>query len=326
MSSVSTADDKARFSAKDSLACKHSACRMDYFQDPFIAFVHAALNQQSGNSTFVRRSPIIHRGYYARYECFTTIMDTFLRITAGGSRQIVFLGGGFDTSPLAPYHQGATDLRTFEVDFPDITTKKVDVFRSIPQISSLLSSYPAGNTSDNTIGPITFVGQDLRCAKPTVAALLESGLDVALPTLILSECVLVYMNKEASMSLCNELASVLQGDALWATYDMINPNDVYGKNMIRNLQSAGFDIPGLKDFPTLEEQKNRFLLTGWEAANSCSMRYYYDKLLPQDKRDRLFALEMLDEVEEWNMLMEHYSLTLATKGEALSEIRHFVPN
>lgn len=327
MSTNSLADEKARFSAKDSLACKYSACKMEYFQDPYIEKVHTALNHNHtiGNSAFVRRSPIIHRGYYARFECFSAIMHEFLQLTADGNRQIVFLGGGFDTSPLLPYHEEAANLRTFEVDFPEITNKKLEVYRSIPEISSLLEKFPVPNATNTTVGPITLIGQDLRRAKPTVTAMIECGLDVTVPTLILSECVLVYMDKEASVNLCSELAQTLQGNSVWATYDMINPSDIYGRNMIRNLQSAGFEIPGLQDFPTLEDQKNRFLLTGWTAAHSCSMRHYYDKLLAQERRDRLFALEMLDEVEEWNILMEHYSLTLAARGDGLAKMLGFIP-
>ena len=99
------------------------------------------------------------------------------------------------------------------------------------------------------------------------------------------------------------------------TYDMITPNDIYGRNMIRNLQGVGFEIPGIKDFPTLEDQKNRFLHTNWTEARACTMRQYYDALMQTtDERERLFKLEILDEVEEWNMLMDHYALTIAAKG------------
>ena len=222
------------------------------------------------------------------------------------------------------------NVRTFEVDFEDIIGSKVGIFKSIPDVMALLDSYPTdahsvSTGSMTTIGPHTFISQDLRNAKGVVTGLLESGFDPTLPTLVLSECVLVYMGKEATLNLATELAQLMQSEALWMTYDMINPNDVYGRNMIKNLQTVGFQIPGLKDFPTLEDQKNRFLLSGWTEAHSCSMRFYYDKLLPQESKDRIFKLEILDEVEEWNMLMEHYSLTIATKGDLLSSILSIIP-
>lgn len=316
---MSLADDKARFSAKDSLSCKYSAYRLKYFDDPYVEKVFNEL----GGSTPIRRSPIIHRGYYTRYECFTKVLNLFLERTSQGNRQIVFLGSGFDTLTLTPYTgASATGIRTFEVDFPEIVNKKVEVFRAIPSITSLLTTeeaLPMISPRFTRMGAHTFIGEDLRNSKGVVAALMECGLDSSVPTLILSECVLVYMGREVTLNLCGELAQFLSGDALWMTYDMISPSDVYGRNMIRNLQAAGFEIPGIKDFPTLEEQKNRFLHTGWATARSCTMRHYYDKLLPAPCRDRLFTLEMMDEVEEWNMLMEHYSLTIAAKGAAALE-------
>lgn len=317
---TSSADEKAKFSARDSLACKYSAWKLKYFDDPYVESVYAALNDSSGVAP-VRRSPIIHRGYYTRFECFTKIIDGFLSGMEGIAKQVVFLGAGFDTLPLLAHRVSkakAGNLKTFEVDFPDVISKKASVFQSIPAVVELLSTQePLSMISPRftRIGSHTFIGEDLRNSGGTVHALLECGLDGSLPTLILSECVLVYMNKASTMGLCESLGAVLQSEALWVTYDMITPTDIYGRNMVRNLQAAGFEIPGIKDFPTLEDQKNRFLLTGWKAARSRTMRFYYDKILDTELRDRLFKLEMLDEVEEWNMLMEHYSLTIASKQE-----------
>jgi len=331
MSFSSSVDEKTKFSARDSLGCKYSACRLGYFEDPLIEGVHAALNGTKGKPNQVRRSPIIHRGYYARNESFTKAMVEFFKVTAEGDRQVLFLGAGYDTTPLIPYQQHLQHVRTFEVDFPDVINSKMDILMSLPRFVSLLEGYlteEAGmrSTSSATVmGPHTFVSGDLRNAKSITSALLESNFDPEVPTLVLSECVLVYMNKETTMQLATELGKIMHTDALWMTYDMINPDDVYGKNMIRNLRNVGFEIPGLKDFPTLEAQKERFLLTGWSDAHSCSMRFYFDKLLSQENKERISKLEIMDEVEEWNMLMEHYSLTIATKGTLFTDLLTLIP-
>jgi tRNA wybutosine-synthesizing protein 4 len=327
---VMSADEKARFSARDSLACKYSAFRLKYFADPYIEKVYLALNNLAGTAP-VRRSPIIHRGYHTRYECFTKVLNMFLEKTAGGARQVVFLGAGFDTLPLVPYtvNQHTPGLRTFEIDFQDVTNKKAEVFRSIPGIVELLSTgevQPMISPKYKRMGSHTFIGEDMRDAKRVVSALMECGLDNSVPTLVLSECVLVYMGKEHTVNLCRELAQYLQADAVWMTYDMISPEDIYGRSMIRNLHAAGFEIPGIEDFPTLDDQKNRFLETGWDAAHSCTMRHYYDKILPAECKDRVSKLEILDEVEELNLLMDHYSVTIATKGTGVFEdILNVVP-
>jgi hypothetical protein len=43
-------------------------------------------------------------------------------------------------------------------------------------------------------------------------------------------------------------------EAAWVSYDMVNPNDRFGRVMLENLRAAGHRVPGLLDFPTLEQQ------------------------------------------------------------------------
>jgi tRNA wybutosine-synthesizing protein 4 len=241
---------------------------------------------------------------------------------------------GFDTSPLIPYVRGEEKLNNFEVDFPDIMSKKVELYRAEGDIVSLLEKGEKGpsegpregaseETADPTgrivtMGPLSFIAQDLRNAQLVVSDLVAAGLRGDVPTLVLSECVLVYVPKAEVLDLCARLGSLLQ-DAVWLTYDMITPNDLYGKNMIKNLEAAGFGIPGIRDFPTLDQQKSRFLETGWGDARSCSMQFYFDKVMPAAQKARVCVLEMLDEVEEFNLLMSHYSLTIACKGASSTD-------
>jgi len=337
------ADEKTRFTAQDSLACKYSAARFKYFEDPFIECVYERVSETKGvGSAKVRRSPIIHRGYFARYESFSKVLGQFLDSTKGLScsnhRQILILGPGFDTTSLLPYAQQQSNVRTFEVDFPEIIQKKVQVYKSIPEIKTLLEGYGTSSSVESdskdsqgsspgstTIGPISFLERDLREAKQLISHLLSAGFDPTAPTLILTECVLVYMGREDVLSLSAELAAFLQGEAIWLTYDMINPSDMYGKSMVRNLQSAGFRIPGISDFSTTEHHRHRCLETGWLEARSCDMRFYYDKLIDDKIKEKLLKLEIMDEVEEWNMLMAHYSLTVAAKGSTLLQLLDIVP-
>ena len=41
----------------------------------------------------------------------------------------------------------------------------------------------------------------------------------------------------------------------------------------------------------------------------------FEQFLPPEERLRTQSLEWLDEVEEWNLIMEHYCLTVAYKTE-----------
>lgn len=71
----------------------------------------------------------------------------------------------------------------------------------------------------------------------------ESGFDPAQPTLVLTECVLVYMDRAPAEALVRALSEALT-DACWASYDMITPTDAFGKTMKANLRAAQFHVPG----------------------------------------------------------------------------------
>ena len=97
--------------------------------------------------------------------------------------------------------------------------------------------------------------------------------------------------------------------------------------MLSNLTTAGHNIPGLTDYPTLDAQQDRFLqLRGyekddntkeqqyWKKVKACTMLQAYNDFIPLTEKERIKKLEIFDEIEEWELIMNHYSLTLATTG------------
>jgi hypothetical protein len=50
------------------------------------------------------------------------------------------------------------------------------------------------------------------------------------------------------------------------------------------------------------------------------MRTYYEKYIHNDEKKRLKTLELFDEIEEFNLLMDHYSFTVATIGNRFKSI------
>ena len=99
------------------------------------------------------------------------------------------------------------------------------------------------------------------------------------------------------------------GDCLWVSYDMINPDDEFGRMMQRNLSAAGFRLPGLIAFPSTArqvrdasnpsasfavhgrdpfatgeqpKQEERFKHGGFEVCQSQDMHRIYQEFIPQD--------------------------------------------
>ena len=99
---------------------------------------------------------------------------------------------------------------------------------------------------------------------------------------------------------------------IWVSYDMIEPGDAFGRVMCRNLQSAGHRVPGFTDYPSLEAQKQRFIDAGAAHAVSRTMLHAYHLLVSHEEQQRLHRLEMMDEVEEWELINRHYAVTVAS--------------
>lgn len=225
--------------------------------------------QQSprGAKVFVRKQPIINRGYYTRVSCFRQTIENFLDVTKGsGPRQIINIGCGYDTQSFHLMDEGHEDLFLWEVDYDDVLMRKTDMIRRSVELNALLkgSGNPLGSNYGFDTDMLKFVAADLQDAT-VVEALAQAGLNPNHPTLILSECVLVckcvidkpnYPNKprifycfsialsvpsfRADMdatcvsSLGTSLVSFFAescAPVAWLSYDMFNPTDPFGKMM-----------------------------------------------------------------------------------------------
>ena len=58
-------DERILFTATDALVSKHSACKLKYFNDPYLL----ELFDQSRNR-HMKKIPLINRGYYSRVMTF----------------------------------------------------------------------------------------------------------------------------------------------------------------------------------------------------------------------------------------------------------------
>jgi hypothetical protein len=366
--------EKTIATAGDALTCKASISALKYVRAPM---TEAMCRQVTGKPTPQRRSPIMHRGYFARMEACRVVVNAFMEETASSTapsssspssssssarRQVLLVGSGYDTLSLSICADN-DNVRCFEVDFPEVVEKKVDIlsnggalfcprrgggsgsggagnssiFRSSSNSSSsgsrsdnsgmVFSRAGSGSNSGSSSGSdcvyasesLALVGRDLRDASGVVADLLRAGLDPTLPTLVITECVLVYVEQQFVLQLCSALSALL-AEAAWMSYDMISPHDAFGKTMQRNLSSAGYSIPGFAQCPDLAAHVDQFVGSGWDACRSCTMLQCYKDLVSATEQERVGKIERFDEFEEWNLLMSHYCLSIASKGALLWQL------
>lgn len=328
-SRLSSADEKTQLTAIDSFGCKYVATTLKYLEDPIASIVYRKL-VQSGVE-FPRRSPIMNRGYYARVQSQNMALKEFLTMNPDQEKQILYLGCGFDTSGVLNY-QLSSNIKTFEIDFPEIINQKYKIFSSEKKIYECLDYDPTNpsSLSDTTIfefaesikqlGKLTMISHDIRDATLFINKLIAAQFNPLLPTFVITECVLVYLNKDSVHQIIQALSTLIPTNLIWISYDMIRCDDIYGKMMVKNLTSAGFKLPGFLDFPTIESHKQKFLNASFETTNCIDMLRFYNQMISLEEKKRIMKLEILDEIEEWNLLMAHYSLTIAVKGETYRSI------
>ncbi|KAJ1909340.1 carboxy methyl transferase for protein phosphatase 2A, partial [Tieghemiomyces parasiticus] len=240
--------------------------------------------------------------------------------------QIVILGAGSDTTYFMLKSQGAAPTRFFEVDFPEITAPKCMRIQRQARLKKLLpaDTQIAGAGTELVSSGYTILAGDLRDFETTVVPrLVQYGLDLAAPTLVLSECVLIYLAKEHSDRIVAWAAQNLTC-ALFLTYEQIRPNDAFGRMMVQNLKSRGLVLKGIDAYPDLASQEVRYLSRGWQTAHALSITHIY-RALPTAERDRLSKIEFLDELEEFDLLGDHYCITWAYKCGAKDTVlaKHF---
>jgi len=162
------------------------------------------------------------------------------------------------------------------------------------------------------------VGSDITNLAAMDKMVESTALDTSLPTLFISECVLVYLPPEKGTSVI-KWASERFSTAGFVSYDPILPFDAFGKVMVRNLQEKGCALLSITQFHDIPSQKQRYLDQGWQRVETLDMNDLYNRFLPHfippEEIARIERIEGLDELEEWVLIQAHYVYILAMKDD-----------
>ncbi|KAJ3413645.1 hypothetical protein HDV05_007713 [Chytridiales sp. JEL 0842] len=302
-------DDAIRGTNDDATISRCSAVTLGYLTDPYInAFVKRP----------TKRPPIINRGTFARYTTIDQLLRQFLRAGGGPKeKQVVVLGAGCDTRFFILKAEGINPKRYFEIDFPEITSKKSQSIKKSKLTSALLGEHKIAMGGCELHGDeYSIISGDLRSWESDIFPRLESlGFDKSLPTLYLSECVLVYLQPETISRILTHCSKICEA-SMFITYEQIKPDDAFGKVMVENLKLRNIHLPGLHSCPTLEAHCERYTNTGWKAAQAVSMKDAYDKHISPEEHARVAKLEIFDEVEEWELMGDHYCVSWSVSSPA----------
>lgn len=301
MKKLEREDNAIRGTNDEASFVKAFAVSKGYYKDDFVhSFVHDASS--------LPPPPLMNRGYYARAIAIETIARRFLSEVDGleNHRQIVNLGCGFDTVYFrlcANYPKELEHLKSFrffDVDFEQVISRKKHIISDERAFKPFLENY-------------CIFSCDLRNSNELKVLLEKNGFK-NVPTLFISECVLIYIDPAEGSSVITMAAQICDA-SMFVTYEQIKPNDAFGKVMIRNLQARNIPLHSLMKFPDLNTQMNRYLECGYSVSHGRTMLDVYNNFL-KDKQ-HIEKLEKFDEWEEWELILSHYCLVVSSKNTKL---------
>lgn len=313
----------------DAAQARLSAVRAGYLEDEFASQLVPNEHQMPA------RFPIINRGTYLRTTAIDRLVHAFLDQGSPASRkQIISLGAGSDTRFFRLASSGrAKNVLYHELDFPEVTRKKVHIIGNSPTLFESLDQVPNDLKVDREAGSIysstyNLHPLDLRTVKPQISSAdghdgrtvvgMMTNVDLTIETLIISECCLIYFTPEQADNVVKYFTFDLfppETPLMFAIYEPIRGDDAFGKVMTQNLAARGIVLRTLEKYATLEAQKTRLRLLGLTTAqNAVDINEVLRDWIPDVEKARLSKLEMLDEVEEWELLASHYCIAWGCRG------------
>ncbi|EQL34360.1 hypothetical protein BDFG_03719 [Blastomyces dermatitidis ATCC 26199] len=328
----------------DASVSRLSAVDLGYLHDPFVQVL------VNGGGIGSRRYPIINRGTYVRTTALDSLVYRFLNTnkTSPRKRQIISLGAGSDTRvfQLLSKHP-SLDLVYHELDFPTNTATKIKAIRSSPLLRKSLGIHEPEDVNISADGyalhskylhihPI-----DLRTLSASSSPTLLQGVDRTVPTLLISECCLIYLSPTDAVNVLSyftqavfppsstsstapstpELTSIPAASAssvplALILYEPIRPDDPFGRTMVANLATRGIHLQTLHRYASLSAQRERLQGHGFVSGQGAAdVDFIWERWISEEEKERVARLEMLDEIEEWKLLASHYCVAWGWREE-----------
>ena len=221
--------------------------------------------------------PLMNRGTFCRYFSINSTVRKILNsVPKTENVNIIIPGSGFDTLYFNLMNEKYTNINVYELDFKKIIEKKTKIIKNenLKTDKNLLKK-----TFDN----------------------LPNKNDL---TIIIFECILVYLDKETTVKIINEFKNIFK-NLIVIEYDLIGANDMFGKEMVQNLKSRNIELRGFYDVPDLDSQIKRLKECEFDFVQFKNLLWVYNSMISKEERRRIDLLEMMDEFEEFNLLQTH---------------------
>ncbi|KAH6913985.1 leucine carboxyl methyltransferase [Coprinopsis sp. MPI-PUGE-AT-0042] len=313
-------DGPIRSTDNDAALARLSSVQKQYLHDPYVRYLVPRAHLQPP------RPPLINIGTYMRTTGIDKLVNEWMHKAnqLGQKCQIVSLGAGSDTRKTG---SRSGDLAAYiEVDFPEIVTKKAMSIRKSKELSAVLGEpgqvKVGGGGTELHSANYHLLSADLRQSPEEALGPLfrntendihgQPVLSPSLPTLVLFECVLAYMDPSLSSQLLRWLVDYMSkevGVLGCVVYEMYKLNDSFGRVMLANLKTRNVALPGVEPFISLDTLSERFTQSGFSAARALSLYDIRRNYVEDSELERIAKLEFLDETEELDLVLDHYAIS-----------------
>ena len=312
MAGIGANDESIQYTNNEATNFKYYAINKGYWKDEHVKYFCKVNN----TNEYEHKAPEMSRGYYARVHGIRNIVNKFL-LKTNFNCYLINIGCGFDTLYFNLKQNNKLPLKYVEFDFSNVCRAK---FRQI-KVKNLLQNEQnveyAPNQAEIKSQVYNLQTCDLRNINELKDKLDKLALDASIPTLIISECVLIYMANDKSTELINLLSSRFT-NSFYLNYEPYNLNDRFGQIMIENMENRSCKLLGIDACLSESTQLMRFNNNGYKCIKLISMTKYYNEYIDVNDRRRIESIEFLDEVELLFQLLDHYCLSLASNNDLLN--------
>ena len=199
--------------------------------------------------------------------------------------------------------EGYTNIEFYEYDYKKIIEQKLQYISKFKQLSEIIKK------NKNNYHLIDCDITNKKIFSESLNQIKSSEKDI---TIVICECLLVYIDRDITVDMLSSINERFDNVYI-LEYDLIGPNDPFGKEMVDNLRTRNINLRGFNDVKNVKDQIERLKDAKFEDVNIVDMYYVYFKLLPVEDRKRIERLELMDEFEELNLLQKHACFGYASK-------------
>jgi [phosphatase 2A protein]-leucine-carboxy methyltransferase len=293
---------------------------------------------------------IIKRGTYARVACMYKAISVYLdecqslfQDSSKNTAQVIVIGSGKDTAffrilddrrrKIQEADNQSTSqvqhLHWFEVDHDVIVQQKTRVIQKSSvfgsdchKVSNPDSSYsvtPLFHSEESwPNAEYHLIGHNLNNDPDhLIEKLLHLGMDPSAPTLIVLECVLMYMTKDAATVLLQSFNQKCSDCTMVSYEPILGYDSSFGRVMEENLTKIGVVHPKscFVEIRTVQQYMQQLYSTvGCQLSVGCDMYTAYETILSTPQRAHAQKCEFLDELEEFILIMQHYCFIVSNNN------------